>query len=181
MPVPGNVLLDAGYLWVAPVGTAEPTGNVSTGASPLTGYREAGYTENGSTFTFTPSFQPIYVEEELLPIRWAPDKQEASVEFMLAEMTRRNLALAMNLGANASNAAALLQPPAPGAEIRVMLIWDSATTGMRWLFRQCIQVNAVAVGRHKAPNKSTMPVKFQLEKPAGLFPFDVWPTAGGVV
>jgi len=178
---PANVLLDVGYLWCAPVGTAEPTGNVSTGASPLTGYRGVGYTDNGSKFTFTPSFQPIYVEEELFPIRWSPDKAEASLEFAMDEMTRSNLALSLNIGANAVNDASALEPATLGSELRVMLIWDSTVTGQRWLFRQCLQVGPIAIDRKKAPNKSMMPVKFQLEKPAGAQPFKVWPSAAFTV
>lgn len=175
--IASNIVLDVGQLWVAPIGTPEPTGNVVTAAMPLVGYRAIGYSTAGSKFIWTPTFSPIEVEEEFYPIRWAMSKIEAAVEFVVDEMTRANLALAMNAGANAVNDTSLFEPPTPGAEQRIMLVWDSPVIGERWLFRQCIQVGSIDIERRKAPNRSSMAMKFQLEKPSGIAPFRVWPSA----
>lgn len=179
---PANVLLDVGLLYVAPLGTTEPTGNVTTQAGPIAGYRAVGYTDKGSTLTpYKPTITPIYVEEEYYPIRYATTTVEGMVDFVMNEMTRQNLALAINGGANAVNDTSALEPGTPGAELAVMIIWESAVIGERWLFRSCIQTAAVAIPRQKAPNKSAMNATFALQKPAGAQPWKCFPAVGALV
>jgi len=141
-----------------------------------------GNTDKGSVLTpYKPSIVPIFVEEEYYPIRYATTQVEGMVDFVMNEMTRQNLALACNAGANAVNDTSAFEPGTPGSELAVMIIWESSVIGERWLFRSCIQIAALAIPRAKAPAKSAMNASFALQKPAGAQPFKVWPSAAFLV
>lgn len=173
-----DVQLGPGLLYVAPLGTAEPT---SASAALSSAWREVGYTEEGSAFTYEITSEAINVAEEFDPIRYATTGRAASIAFQMAEITRRNLALALNAGANAADDGSSFEPPAPNTELRVMIIHEPDEPASRWLFRQCLQTDAVEIARRKAPDKALIPVTFRLEKPTGLQPFLVFPDADGRV
>lgn len=182
MANPANVELDVGILWCAPLGTTEPTANVATQPSPITGFRLVGYTEKGSVLTpYKPTVNPIYVEEEYYPIRQVVSQVDGMVDFNMAEINRQNLAFANNAGANAVNDTSSFQPVVPGTEVGVMLMWESSIIGERWIFRSCIQTAAVAIPRAKAPTMTVIPVSFALIKPASLQPWIVFPSAAALV
>jgi hypothetical protein len=172
-----NVLAGPGVLYAAPLGTAEPTD--ATTALPAA-WRDLGYTEDGNEFSSTINSEPITVAEEVDPIRYDTVSRESSITFAMAEVTRANLALALNIGANAANDATALEPVAPGAEVRVMLIHQSAN-GARHLYRRCFQAGTTSIASRKAPQKKLIAVTFRLEKPTGLQPFKVFPAAGGLL
>lgn len=181
-----DVKLGPGRLWVAAIGTSEP----ASGSAVLpSAWRSVGYTEEGNVFTTEITTEPVEVAEELDPIRYENTRRASSVQFQMAEMSRENLALALNAGAAAANDAQAFEPPDLGTEVRCMIVWDSnesATDGLdggnvRWLYRQCYQVEAIETSRAKAPAKSLIPVRFQLEKPTGLAPYKVFPNALGQI
>lgn len=179
---PANVPIDVGALYVAALGTTEPTGNTSAQPGPLAGFRPIGYTNKGTTATpYKPTVSPIFVEEEVYAIRQVVSQVDSMVDFTMAEITRANLALAINAGANAVNDTTPLQPVTPGAELNVMILWDSIITGARWLYRSGIQAAAVAINRNKAPANSLMTVSFALVKPLGVQPWEVWPGPTGLI
>lgn len=170
------VEIGPGLLYVAPYGTTEPT----TAEAVLdAAFREVGYTEDGSTFEYEISNEPIDVAEEFDPIKYMTTSRRASITFQMAEITRQNLALALNAGADAAETGDL-EPPDPGDEERVTLIWDSddAAEPERWVLRKCLQASTVSVRRQKAPNKTLIPVTFRLEKPTGVPPFIVLGATG---
>lgn len=175
---PNEVHLGPGILYVAPIGTSEP-GSVAalTGASA---WREVGYTDAGTTMTYQLQTQPTMVEEEIDPVHISETGRNIALATNLAQSSRRNLALAMNAGANAVNDNSTFEPPAAGAGVHVMVAWCSEE-GAMWLFRKALNTGNVQVQRKKAPNKATFPCDFQIEKPAGQAPFKVFPTATGDV
>jgi hypothetical protein len=182
-----DVKVGPGRIWVAPIGTTEPA---SASAALPSAWRAVGYTEEGNTFNQEITTEPIEVAEELDPIRYVNTRRAASIQFQMAEMSRENLALALNMGANAADTAASIEPPDLGTEVRVMIVWDSnedatdlVTNGgnVRHLYRQAYQVDPIETARQKAPQKSLLPVRFQLEKPTGLAPWKVFPNAVGQV
>lgn len=177
-----NIGLGAGRLYVAALGTAEPTD--ASSALP-SAWRPVGYTEDGTTFTADITSDPVEVAEELEPVRWDNSSRRLSVAFSMAEVTRRNLALALSIGAAEANTAEYLEPPTVGSEVAVMLVWDSDETpsaaNSRWLFRQAKPSGSIAIQRNKTPNKALIPVTFNLEKPSGLQPFRVYPDSAGRV
>lgn len=174
----GQVHLGPGILYTAAVATTDPA-NVAavTGSSAWT---EVGYTENGTTFDYTLTVADIFVEEEFDPVKIATTARKSTLTFQMAQTTRRNLALALNIGSGAANGATQLEPPSPGTELRVKIAWLSEE-GALWCGRQCIQAGDLKVARQKAPNKATFPVTFNLEKPSGAQPFFVIPTTVGSV
>lgn len=177
-----------GLIYVAPTGTTEPT---TASAALPSAWRPVGYTEEGITISYGINNEPIEVAEEFDPLRYETTSREGSVAWSMAEVSRQNLALALNQGAAAASTGSL-EPPAPGAELRVMIALDTGgtsttanasqpTTGARWIFRQAIQAEAIEIGRSKAPDKALIPVNFRLEKPSGSQPFIVFPDANGNV
>lgn len=177
MGTPGNVLIGPGVLYAAPIGTTEPA---SASAALNGSFREVGYTEDGNTFSYEITNEPVEVEEEFDPVRYATTGRRSSVTFEMAEATVANLALAVNAGADTTNDAQAFEPPDPGDEVRVILVFDSEE-GARWIFRQCLQAGNVAMARKKAPDKARIPVTFRLEKPTSGAPFRVYPTSAGLI
>lgn len=175
---PSAVTTGPGILYVAPLGTTEPT---SASATLDPAYRQIGYTNEGSTFSFDFSSADVEVAEELLPIRTDVTGQSAKLAFSMAEATRANLLLALNQGAAGTNNASGVEPPAPGSESRVMIVLDTYDDS-RWLFRQVLQTGSLAIDFKKAPAKKLLPVEFKLEFPStGLRPFKVFPSASGIL
>lgn len=172
-----EVILGAGTLYVAPIGTTEPT---SASAALPSAWREVGYTDDGSVFGISTTIEGIEVEEEFDPVKYATTGRQITVGFSMKQASRRNLALALNLGADAANDATSVEPPDPGDEVRVMLCYDSED-GARWIFRKVIQGGDVSINRQKAPDATLIPVTFQAEKPTGQAPFLVFPNASGLI
>jgi hypothetical protein len=183
---PNNIKVGPGTLYAAPLGTAEPVS--VTGAWPA-GWTALGYTDAGSEFDFGPTTSPISVEEELWEIRQAITGYTGTMTFVLAEVTRQNLALVLNAGIGASTIASSQgtngdgslwqETPSAGSEVRVMLGWDSiplaATTAAdpnsRLIVRQTLQTGTVKRTAKKGANKSMYAASFKLEKPYGAQPF----------
>lgn len=171
---PTKVRVGPGILKVAPVGTAEPA-DLTTAWGVA--WVDLGYTEEGHTFSMSPSFEPVEVAEEIDPIRYEPGGREMSVEFALAEITALNLSRALNGGTLTTSGAGAAQittfePPNPGAEVRLALGWEALDKSERWIWRRCLQTGDVEIARRKAPDKATIPASFMLEIVAGgLKPF----------
>lgn len=181
MPVttgnPDEVLLGAGTLYAAPIGTTEPSD--ASSALP-SAWREIGWTEDGSTLNYEITTADVEVEEEFDPVKVVTTKRVGEVAFQMAQVTRANLALALNKGASGQTGTGILEPPDPGDEVRVMLVLDTED-GARYLFRRCVQSGRISINRKKAPDKATIPVTFKLEKPASDAPFGVFPSSGSTV
>lgn len=177
MGTSSNITLGAGLLYAAPIGTTEPA---SSSATLPSAWRALGYTEEGSTFTEERSNEGIDVAEEFYPVRYATTSISNAIAFAMAETTRQNLALSTNQGAAAANDATALEPPAPGSEVRVMLVLDTQDAA-RWIFRQCFNGGTVEIVNRKAPDKRLLAVEFRLEKPTSNQPWKVYPNASGLI
>ena len=177
-----EVAVDVGLLYVAPIGTTEPTASSDLSSLP-SAWREVGYTEDGSTFTYNVNSEMIEVAEELDSIATYITGREGKLAFSMAQATRRNLALALNAGAAAANDATTLEPPDPTAMVRVMLLHVSNDAGAvrGTLVRRCFNTGGLEMAFGKAPQKVLLPVEFSLEKPTGKTPFIVFPNASGIV
>lgn len=175
-----NIALGAGRLWVASVGTAEPA-DCST-ALP-SAWLPIGYTEDGTTLAFDLTNEPILVAEEFDPVRYVLSARSTKLSVKMAEITRFRIGLAFGVF-NSLDSAASFEPPEPGAEVAVKLVWDSDETASaanrRWLFRQAKVNGTVEMQRNKAPNKALLPVEFNMEKPAsGAAPWKAFPNSLG--
>lgn len=179
-----EVAVDPGLLYVAPIGTTEPTASTDLAAASLpSAWREVGYTEDGSVFKYDVKSEDIEVAEELDPILSMITGRTGTLEFKMAQSTRRNLYLALNMGASGASDATTLEPPDPSAMVRVMLLHVSNDAGAvrGTLFRQCFNTGGLELSFSKAPDKVLLPVMFKLEKPTSKTPFKVFPNASGII
>lgn len=177
MPEPSqaNVRYGAGTLYIAALGSTEPT-SISTAWDQA--FIKLGFTEAGSTFTYTPAVTALDVAETYDIIKNIVTGRTMKLAFSLAEMTYTHLVAALNGGVVAAPGGNVtFEPPDLGSEVRVMFGWDSLDLQERWIFRQCFQTGAVAIARQKTA-KYLLPVDFTLEAPAtGLKPFKAFFTS----
>lgn len=162
---PGAIDFGAGTLYVAPIGTPEPT-NI-TGVWNVA-WVQLGYTDSGHVFTSGMTTTQILAAESYFPLTNIVTAKDSKVAFSLLQITAANLSTAFNGGTITSSGAAgvTYDPPAPGTEVRCMLGWQSLDGTERMIFRQCFQTDASAITRSKSA-AAMIPVNFDLELPAG--------------
>lgn len=173
-----------GYLYAAVLGSTIPTNTVA--ANKFTDAWAAawillGYTEEGSAFSYAPSFENVDVAEELDPIDSVPTGREMKVSFAAAENTAQNYKRALNGGVitvtgSGGTLLTKYEPPLLGAETQIMLGWESERNDERWVFRQCKQTGSVETQRRKGSQKALIPMEFTVYKPANGtdLPFSRW-------
>jgi hypothetical protein len=168
---PAAVRVGPGKILIAPIGTAEPT-NLATVWDVA--WVELGYTMDGSSYVFDQTFEDVNVAEEYDPIQTLQTARQITINVNAAQTTAKNLQLAFN-GGTITTAAGLVtfEPPDPGVYTPVMLGWEADDNLERWIFRRCVQVGSVEIGRRRAPDAASVPLSFRATKPATLKPFKV--------
>jgi hypothetical protein len=173
------ILVDPGFLFRAPLGTAEPTwavtASVFSDAWPGA-FVPMGATEEGSTFSYESTVEPITVAEFADPIKRVTTERNGSFAMNLADYTATHLAWAMNKAAGVTTGATtttmtIVEPAPPGGEIRCMIGWESSDSTTRLLCRQVLNASTIESAFKKAPDKAVIPMEFQFEVPTGLQPF----------
>jgi hypothetical protein len=180
------VLTDPGFLWVAPLATAEPTntvaGSVFTDAIPVA-WIPLGATTDGSTFSYSSTVEAIRVAELFDPVKYVTTERSGNIAFNLANWSLSNYNRALNGGVAAlapvsgTGATSLtkVEPPAPGAEVRCMVLWESTDATVRLLLRQALQGGEISTAFQKAPATATIPCTYNMEIPAGgTKPWVMW-------
>lgn len=167
MPDPGAIRVGPGWLYLAPIGSTEPTDLATAWDAAWT---QIGYTNEGHTFGHQLTVEAVEVAESLYPIRYEATGVEMQVAFQMAEITAKNLQTALNGGTIVLSGAgadqiATFEPPEIGDEVRVMLGWESNDAKERMVWRRCIQGGAAEMNRAKAPDKTLIPGEFQIETP----------------
>jgi hypothetical protein len=179
------LLTDPGMLWIAPLATADPTNTVAGSVftdDPAAAWIPLGATEEGSTFSYETTVEPLRVAEFFDPIRWATTERTGSIAFNLASFTLSNYQRALNGGIAAlvatsgTGATSLFkfEPPDPGSEVRSMILWESTDRTLRLLLRQTLQGGTVESAFKKAPDLATIPCTFNMEVPSAAKPFTFW-------
>jgi hypothetical protein len=166
-----NISLGPGTLYYTTPGATLPE---DLGGTLDASLKKIGYTEDGSTFSYTLTSEAVPVAEELDPVMHKTTGREGSVAFAMAENTVRNLTLAFNGGTvtRTTSGAVRYEPPAPGTEVRRALVFISEDGDEMWVFPQVFQGGQIQMARKKGADKTTIGVEFQLEKPAtGGSPF----------
>jgi hypothetical protein len=164
---PANLALGPGSLYIAVLGTAEPADLTTPWATVSASWIQLGYTDEGSTFNYSVDSENVEVAEELDPIAVALTSRELSLSFSLAEITAANIKRALNGGTIVSGAGIVtFEPPDLGEELRTMLGWESEDHTERWVYRKCLQVGGMEMGRAKGAAKATISCEFKLERPA---------------
>ncbi len=156
-----------GKIYAAPLGTTEPTTAVD--AWPA-GWVPLGYTAEGSSFNYEITTEDVEVAEELDILARVTTGRDATVEFALAEVTKRNLTIAFNGGIVLGDGLAwTFEPPDLGLETRLMVGWDAiptvASNDLRMIFRQCLQGGSLTLENRKGATLSTITAQMKLEKP----------------
>lgn len=180
-----NVLTDAGFLWLAALGSTEPTNTVTAGVfsdDPAVAWLPLGATTEGSTFSYSTSVEPIRVAELFDPVKYATTERGGNIAFNLANFTLSNYQRALNGGVAALTATSgtgatslfKVEPPNPGAEVRCMILWESTDQTVRLILRQCLQGGEISTAFQKAPSIAAIPCTFNMEIPAAAKPWTMW-------
>lgn len=177
-----NVLTSPGYLFIAPLGSALPadtvTASVFSDAWPAA-WIPLGATEEGSTFSYESTVEPVTVAEFFDPIKFFTTERGGSIAFNLAHYGAANYRRALNGGvaavapspATAGNELYTVEPPNPGDEVRCMVGWESLDNTVRLICRQALQGGTLENAFRKPPAIAVIPCTFNLEKPATAQPF----------
>lgn len=169
---PGALALGPGSLYIAVLGTDEPSDLTTPWASVSANWIPLGYTDEGSTFNYSVDSENVEVAEELDPVAVALTSRELSLSFSLAEITATNLKRALNGGSIVSGTGIVtFEPPDLGEEVRTMLGWESEDHTERWVFRKALQVGSMEISRAKGAAKATISCEFKLERPSGAKSF----------
>lgn len=181
-----TLLQDPGYLFWAPLATAEPTntvvGSKFTDAWPVA-WINLGATEDGSDFNYESKVEAVFVAEFFDAITYRTTERDGSFSFNLASWTLSNLTKVMNGGTETVVSGTTTTqlnsyvPPAPGAEVRAMLGWESLDSTTRFIVYQCINAGGLKSSFKKAPAIATLAAEFNFEVPSGGNPFKIY-TAG---
>lgn len=176
MGTPLAVKVGPGLLYVAPVGTTDPTPVTGTPSAP---WVAIGFTDAGHSFTPNRTSEPIEVAESLTPIKYVNTREEVMIEFEMAEINAQNLAIAFNGGTIGSPSGGLVKytPPALGAEERLKILWQSDDHQEVLVIEKALQSGAVGMPRRKAPDKTVIPVQFRVEVPDSGDPWGLYEPA----
>src|SRR3954469_3401605 len=161
-----TVLTDPGILWIAPLGTAEPTptsaANKFTDALPAA-WLLLGPTDEGSSFSDSVSTDTITVAEFLNAIKNVVTGRTSKLSFALASWTLSNYRRAINGGVAAiapvgtvGAEVTSLEPPIEGQEVRGMIVWESTDSSLRLLGRQSFQTGEVSSDFKSGADNSTI-------------------------
>lgn len=170
---------DPGFLFWAPIGTAEPTHAVTASVFSdvwAAAWIRLGATEEGSTFNWQTSFDPVTVAELLDPVKFVTTGRTGSISFAMDDMTANNVKRAFNGGTLVTTGATTTTmttyaPPAQGAEVRAMIGWESTDGTERLIAYQTINTGQVSIGRRKGSDNASLAVEFNFEVPASGQPF----------
>jgi hypothetical protein len=165
-----KVRIGPGKLYWAAVGATEPTTLATAFAVAWT---DLGYTNEGSSFTISPSFEDIEVAEEFDPIDVTKTGNAMNIDFALAQVTVENLQLAMNGGTVTTGTGEKSVEPLAStvAPVYTALAWRSNDSKEQFIWRRCLQTGDIEVARRKAPDKATIPASFRVLLPTTGQPF----------
>lgn len=181
-----TILQDPGYLFWAPLGSAEPTntvvGSKFTDAWPVA-WISLGATEDGSDFDYEIKVEAVMVAEFFDAIKYSTTERSGSFSFNIATWTFSMITKVMNGGTNTvvsgttTTQLTSYVPPAPGSEVRAMLGWESLDSTVRIIMYQCINAGGIKSSFKKAPAMATLAAEFNFEVPSAGNPWKMY-TAG---
>jgi hypothetical protein len=183
-----SIVLGAGYLFKAPLGSSAPTntvaGSIFTDAWPVA-WIPIGVTKQGHSWSYKLSTDTLVVAEYLPPLKIVETGVDIGVDFEIVQVTVQNYKLSMNGGTvttvSGTGATTLTKygPPAVGGSVRTMLGWESEDGTERVIWYQCLQNGELKVQHQKGADSASLPVSFGVEQPSSGDSFNIW-TAGTV-
>jgi hypothetical protein len=175
-----------GRIYYAPMATAIPT--LTAVASKISGawtsWVEVGATEDGLIYSENTDVSDLRVAESKYPVRKVVTNKSASVAFTISHMSDLSWKLAMNGGVITVSGATTTKlsvyvPPLVGAEVTVMLGFQSLDDDEAFVWPQCFNVGSVETVRGNFDALQGLPCEFdvQLPDPAILTtPYKRWTT-----
>ena len=97
----GNLALGPADLYIGQFGATEPTDAAVT-AAPPSGFTGVGGTLNAVTFTLTPTYKELTVDQIVYDIERRLTNMQITVATQLAEVTMSNLSYSLNNTSNAT-------------------------------------------------------------------------------
>lgn len=171
MPNPAAIQVGPGLLYIADLGSTEPSDLVTAWPGAWTAL---GYTFEGSTFSYQLETEDVEVAEELDAVRVVPTGRQINFRFKLAEVTATNMKRALNGGVITAPGGAFVyfEPPTYAEITRKMFGWQSDDAQERLILRQCINVGNIEMERHKGADKAGYDFDLRVEVPSsGSRPF----------
>ncbi len=170
---PSNLTMGVGYLYRAPLGTAEPADNTAH-VAPAAPWVDLGFTDDGITLTEEADWETLTVDQVLDDVDARLTGRRVTVETALAEPTLDAWKAAINDRATLATVAAAgagttaAQTLTPGdsnmsSPTRCMIILDGFAPGgfaRRLLMRRVLQIENIEHASSKT-DKGLITVKFQ--------------------
>lgn len=164
-----------GYLYWAPLASAEPTntvvGSVFTDAWPGA-WIPLGATLEGNELETAIETDRAYVAEYLDSVKTVTTTRTTTISFSLYDTTAQNYKRVMNGGTIATvsgSGTTLLSsfvPVQAGLEVRSMIGFESTDNTERAILYQCLNIGAVTERRRKGADYNVFPAQFTTEVPA---------------
>jgi hypothetical protein len=182
-----NTLLDPGYLFWSPFGTAVPTHTVT--GSKFTDTWSApwvwlGPTTDGSELQNSINVEYVRAAEIFDPVGSSITERTGQVSFALLDITLTKLKYVMNGGTvsvvsgTAATTLNKFTPPQVSSITRASIGWESTDGTMRVVLYQALNTGDVTIPFKRAPDAAVLPATFSMEVPAGSSaPWEAW-TAG---
>lgn len=183
---PPVLLVDAGYLFWAPLGSSEPAntvvGSKFTDAWPVA-WLSLGATESGADFEYDIKVEPMFVAEFYDVLQFRITERKGKIAFLMANWALQNLQYAMNGGSRTivsgtgTTQLNAFTPPVVGAEARAMIGWEALDGTARLICYQTLSGGTIKTSFNKAPKYATIGCEFNFEIPTTNIPFKFY-TAG---
>lgn len=184
------LLKNPGYLFAAPLATAFPTHTVALSKFSddwPAAYISCGATMNGHNFKYSSKVEPISVAEFFDPISYDTTERAGSWAFTMADWVLTRIKLALNGGVGAitpvsgtgATTLSRFDPVTPGADVRVMLGWESTDRTVRIIMPQTINGSEINMAFDKPPANAGIACEFMFEVPASGLPFSIFTAGAG--
>lgn len=183
------LITDPGFIFIADLGSSEPAHVAAASTYDLdvwpVAWVSAGATEDGSKFKYASEVEAVEVAEFFDPIKYATTGRAGSFAFAMTNYTLANVKRVFNGGtlSTVSGAGVTLSskyvPPAPGAEVRRMLGYESLDHTFRIVMYQVLQGGEMESAFGKAPSKALLPTEWKFEVPTSGNPFAMYAAGTG--
>jgi len=147
------------YIFLAPLGTAAPTG---VDDAPAAGWVNVGYTAPDSlSFSTEPEFQPVETAQSDYPAMQYQTSESGSVSAVLKQWNKHNLRSVFGGGTVTSDEAGVFKfvPPKIGGreEVALMTHAQYGDKKYRFVYPRAMQMEGVQLDLHKG-GESTLPL-----------------------
>lgn len=175
--VEGNadqVRIGPGKIYVGPFGDVTLPTTLAAATADATlitdGWREAGFTIEGSVVNYSQTSDGVEVAERLRPIKFIITAVEMTFEVTLAQMNPENLRLATN--APASSITTTVDEvkfvwPKSGGTARVSILWVSDDGLEALALAKCFAGGDISIPRRKGADPTAIGVTFSIEENVG--------------